>query len=210
MLSYLTAETSFLRSFGNRSLLLVLLCALARTGEGFAKASALGLTLDINPALIVVCGPVLALLVLISLKLEADTLLLARQTGLEQAGNPGWPARISPWLYLLFIVPAASAAFLTFQFVLRLVPSKPGCEGWTWLKQLIDTSYQGGSASVFCIGNLKQGTPFIYPPAQSYFYLLCVAACAYLTYRIAIDWPKARGSVEEKEVEAETETETEE
>jgi hypothetical protein len=205
VLSYLTAETSYLRSFGNRSLLLVLLCALARTGEGFAKASALGLTLDINPALIVVCGPVLALLLLVSLKLEADMLLLARRSGLARASKPDWPARISPWLYLLFIVPAASAAFLALQFILKLVPSKPGCESWTWFKQLIDTAYLGGSASVYCIGNLKQGTPFIYPPAQTYFYLICVGACGYLTYRIVIDWSEARGSLVTAEAEAEAE-----
>jgi hypothetical protein len=52
MLSYLTAETSFLRAFGNRGLLLILMCVLARTGEasneasdaGVAKLSALGLS----------------------------------------------------------------------------------------------------------------------------------------------------------------------
>jgi hypothetical protein len=202
VLAYLTAETSFLRSFGNRSLLLLLLCALARTGESFAKASAVGLTLDINPALIVVFGPVLALILLVSLKLEADTLLLARETALEETAS--LQSEISPWLYLLFIVPVASAAFMAVQFVLKLVPSKPGCEGWTLAKQFVDTTFQGGTASVYCIGNLKQGTPYIYPPGQTYFYVLCVAACAYLTWRIASDWPKARGAVAEKAPESET------
>ncbi|MGA7806322.1 hypothetical protein [Bradyrhizobium sp.] len=195
MLSYLTAETSFLRSFGNRSLLLLVLCVLTRSGESVAKGSGIGVALDINPAVIVVFGPVLALILLVSLKLEADTLLLARETALDETIS--LQSEISPWLYLLFSVPAASAAFMAVQFMLKLVPSRPGCDNWSAAKQLSDTAFQGGSASVYCIGNLKQGTPWIYPPAQTYLYIACVAACAYLTWRIAIDWAKARGAVVE-------------
>ena len=78
MLSYLNAETGFIRAFGNRSLLLIFLCALSRSGDHPGKASALGVSLDLNPGLIMVFGPVLALLFLISLKIESDTLLVAR------------------------------------------------------------------------------------------------------------------------------------
>jgi len=84
MLSYLNAETGFIRAFANRSLLLIFLCALTRGGDRFGKASALGVSLDLNPGLIVVFGPVLALLLLISLKIEADTLVVAREASCQR------------------------------------------------------------------------------------------------------------------------------
>ena len=84
MLSYLNAETGFIRAFANRSLLLIFLCALSRGGDRFGKASAFGVSLDLNPGLIVVFGPVLALLLLISLKIEADTLVVAREVVLPK------------------------------------------------------------------------------------------------------------------------------
>jgi hypothetical protein len=191
VLGYLNAESSFLRAFGNRSLLLMVLCALTRTGDD-AKAGVLGLSLDINPAVIVVIGPVLALLLLISLKVEADTLLLSREVVLEEASKIRHRS-ISSWVYLLFIVPAAATAFLTLQFILKLVPSDAGCEGWGWIRQFVDFSYPGGTPSKFCIGDVKH-TPWIYPPWQTYFFMFCVLCCGYLTYLIARDWPKARGS----------------
>src|SRR4051812_44596147 len=129
MLSYLNAETSFVRAFGNRSLLLMFLCALTRSGTNSGKASALGISLDLNPALIVVFGPAIALFFLISLKIEADSLLVAREAILEEAGKlAGRAAKVSRWVYLLFVVPALTAAFMILQFILMLVPQMPGCE----------------------------------------------------------------------------------
>jgi hypothetical protein len=87
MLSYLNAETGFIRAFANRSLLLIFLCALTRGGDRFGKASALGVSLDLNPGLIVIFGPVLALLLLISLKIEADTLVVAREVVLPKMNH---------------------------------------------------------------------------------------------------------------------------
>jgi len=43
-----------------------------------------------------------------------------------------------------------------------------------------------------CIHNLTDGMPWIYPPIQTYGYVACLAACFYLTYRIAINWAKVR------------------
>jgi hypothetical protein len=34
--------------------------------------------------------------------------------------------------------------------------------------------------------------PWIYPPVQTYGYVACLAACFYLTYRIAWNWAKLR------------------
>jgi hypothetical protein len=193
VLSYLNAETSFVRAFGNRSLLLFFLCVLTRSGDHFGKASALGVSLDINPGLIVVFGPVLALILLISLKIEADTLHLAREAVLDEASKLNRSVlKVSRWIYLLFAVPCVAAAFMTLQFVLKLVPSKPGCEGYHWTQQFTDFSFQGGSPSMYCIRDLTDGTPWIYPPVQTYIYTVCVAACLYLTYEIARTWPKAR------------------
>jgi hypothetical protein len=193
MLSYLNAETSFIRAFGNRSLLLIFLCALARGGDRFGKASALGVSLDLNPGLIAVFGPVLALLLLVALKVEADALLVAREVVLEEMSrlNRG-AAKISGWVFLLFAVPCAAATFMTVQFILNVVPSKPGCAGYVWTRKFTDFSFQGGSPSTYCIHNLTDGMPWIYPPVQTYLYIACLAACFYLTYRIATNWAMVR------------------
>jgi hypothetical protein len=194
MLSYLNSETGFIRAFGNRSLLLILLCALSRGGDRFGKASALGVSFDFNPGLIVVFGPVLALLLLISLKMESDTLLVAREVVLEKMNHLDPHAtRASKWVYPLFIVPAAAATFLTVQFVLNVVPAaKPGCTGYVWTKKFTDFSLQGGTPSTYCIHNLTDGMPWIYSPLQTYGYIACVGACCYLTWLIAVSWAKLR------------------
>jgi hypothetical protein len=195
MLSYLNAETSFIRAFGNRSLLLILLCVLSRNGDRFGKASALGVSLDLNPGLIAVFGPVLALLVLISLKIEADTLLVAREFVVEKMRYLDPRAtRPSKWVFLLFAVPCATATFMTVQFILNVVPAKPGCAGYVWTRKFTDFSVQAGSPSTYCIHNLTDGMPWIYPPVQTYGYVACLAACLYLTYRIAANWAKLRPS----------------
>ena len=193
MLSYLNAETGFIRAFANRSLLLIFLCALTRGGDRFGKASALGVSLDLNPGLIVVFGPVLALLLLISLKIEADTLVVAREVVLPKMSHLDPAAtKASRWVFPLFAVPCAAATFMTAQFILNVVPSKPGCAGYVWTRKFTDFSLQGGSPSTYCIHNLTDGMPWIYPPVQTYGYIACLAACFYLTYRIAINWAKLR------------------
>lgn len=201
MLSYLTAETGFLRSFGNRSLLLILMCVLTRTGEvstgspdaGIAKLSALGLTLAINSAVVAAFGPFVALLILISLKLEADTLLVGRETVLEDASNLSRNMAPSPWVYVLFAAPVGSAVYMALQVVLKLFPEDIGCEKWTWIQQFTDFSHIGGSPSIYCLGDVTKGNPWVYPPLQNYAYLGCIIVCSYLTYRISVDWPQSRG-----------------
>jgi hypothetical protein len=192
MLSYLNAETGFIRAFGNRSLLLIFLCALSR-GDHLGKASALGLSLDLNPGLIVIFGPVLALLFLISLKIESDTLLVAREFVLGKMSHldPG-ATKPSRWVFLLFAVPCATATFMTVQFILNIVPSKPGCTGYVWTRKFTDFSFPGGSPSTYCIHNVTDGMPWIYPPLQTYGYVACLAACFYLTYLIARNWARVR------------------
>jgi hypothetical protein len=193
MLSYLNAETSFIRAFGNRSLLLIFLCALSRGGDRLGKVSALGVSLDLSPGLITVCVPVLALLFLISLKLEADSLVVARETVLDEMSRLNQGASHASWWVLpLFAVPFATAAFMTVQFIVNVVPSKPGCTGYVWTRKFTDFSVQGGTPSTYCIHNLTDGMPWIYPPVQTYGYIVCLAACLYLTYLIAANWARVR------------------
>jgi hypothetical protein len=189
VLSYLSAETSFLRAYGNRSLLLIVLCCLTRTGESIGKATVPGLSLDVGPSLIVIFGPVLALLLLISLKTEADTLLIARDAVRDEA-NGRW-RRVSRLVYVLFVVPALSAAFISLQYLLKLVP-KDRCNDWSWFNQLADASHWQGTPSTYCIGKGAEG-PWIYPPLQSFLYIGCVILCGYITYQLSKDWSKARG-----------------
>src|SRR4051812_43902534 len=103
MLNYLSAEASFLRAFGNRSLLLIFLCALSRTGEKIANASVLGLSLSVSPGIIVVYGPLLTLFLLVGLKTESDSLWVAREAILSDASKLPTRARRPKWaVYLLF------------------------------------------------------------------------------------------------------------
>jgi hypothetical protein len=140
----------------------------------------------------VVFGPILALLLVASLKVEADTLLVARLAILDEASELKLRAKVSWLVYLLFAVPTAAAAFIAIQFFLQLVPRPEGCEAWSWARHLFDLRYWEGTPSTYCLGNIT-GAPWIYPPLQAYLYLACVSACGYLTYRLAKDWRKARG-----------------
>jgi len=194
MLSYLTAEVNFVRAFGNRSLFLVILCAMTRTSDHLGKASAIGLSLDLNPSVIIVFGPFFALMILISLKFEADTLRFAREFVLDEASSASNSApKTNRTIYMLFAVPCITAVFMTLQFVLNVIPSDTGCAGRDWTHQFIDFSHAGGSASTFCIRDVSNGNPWIYPPEQTYLYIACVAGCALLTYRISKTWLQARG-----------------
>jgi hypothetical protein len=72
------------------------------------------------------------------------------------------------------------------------VPAKPGCAGYVWTRKFTDFSVQGGTPSTYCIHNLTDGMPWIYPPVQTYGYVACLAACFYLTYLIARNWVRVR------------------
>jgi hypothetical protein len=197
MQSYLSAESTFLRAFGNRCLLLLFLCVLSRTASTSGRASVLGLSIDVSPGTIVVLGPVLALLFLISLKMEADNLMVARNDLLGQNQRAprvriGWP------LYALFGLPTATAAFLFSQYFLKLVPADiPGapldeCNTFDRSGYLFDFR-RAGFPTKYCIGNLpSDGMPWIYPPYQTYGYILLILGCAYLSYVLCRDWRKYR------------------
>ena len=58
----------------------------------------------------VLATAVVALLVLVSLKLEADNLALARPVALAEAKGPASLGRPSPWTYALFCMPVLAAA----------------------------------------------------------------------------------------------------
>jgi len=197
LLSYLTAEIRFLRSFGNRCLLLLLMCVLLRTGNvaahatgGIAKLSAPGLSVDINPAIVLWFGPVVALLIVLSLKLEADALHLARKVALNESSELNGRVTTSWWTYVLFCIPTIVAGYMTLQFVLKLFPGA-NCANWSWLRQFYD--FAGwAKPSIYCLGDLTQGTPWVYIPVQTWIYVACVAACAYLTYFMSADWKQSR------------------
>jgi hypothetical protein len=195
MLSYLSMETAYIRVFGNRSLLLLFLCALSRTGDKLGNASVLGLSLNINPGVIVVYGPLLIFLLLVALRSESDALLTAREVVLDEASElPARARRIGLAVYALFLAPVACAIFLVVQFFKAVIPSDESCDGFNRLRQFFDLSWIGGTPSIYCIQNVKDGMPWIYPPFQAYVYALILGASAYLTLAIARNWAKARGA----------------
>ncbi len=193
MLGYLAAETAFVRAFGNRSLLLVFLCALSRTGNKMGSASALGLSLDVNPGVIVVFGPLLALFLLLALKVEADGLLLGRETVLAEASAlPARARRGGRLAYVLFLAPALAATFLVWTYLAEVVPLTEGC-GYDRWRQLYDLRWAAGTPTLYCLHDIKDGMPWIYPPFQVYGYVVCLALCFRVTWSVARDWSKARG-----------------
>jgi hypothetical protein len=196
MQSYLSAESTFLRAFGNRCLLLLFLCVLSRTGSTTGKASALGLSIDVSPGTIVVLGPILALLFLISLKMEADNLMIARNDLLGQSQRVP-RVRVAWWLYGLFTLPTAAAAFLFLQYFLNLVPagtaSEPAadCKTFSRLRYLADFGLEGFPTK-YCIDDITVGMPWIYPPYQTYGYISIIIGCGYISYVLCRDWTKYR------------------
>lgn len=190
MQSYLTAESTFLRAFGNRCLLLIFLCVLSRMGMPGGKASILGLSIDISQGTIVVLGPVLALGLLLSLRMEAENLMIARNDLLSQ--NQRAPKiRIGWWIYFLFALPTLTAAFLSWQYFTNLVPATADCPTFNRLRLLMDFGL-GGFPTKYCIADITAGMPWIYPPLQSYVYILIVAGCGYISYLLCREWSKYR------------------
>lgn len=196
MQSYLSAESTFLRAFGNRCLLLLFLCVLSRTGSTTGKASVLGLSIDVSPGTIVVLGPILALLFLISLKMEADNLMVARNDLLSQSQKTS-RSRIGWWPYGLFALPTAAAIFLFWQYFVNLVPARiagaaaADCNTFNRLRYLGDFGL-GGFPTKYCINDITVGMPWIYPPYQTYGYIVILTTCGYLCYSICRDWTKYR------------------
>jgi hypothetical protein len=202
MLAYLNNEVNFLRAFGTRCLLLVFLCALSRTGAGIPHASALGLTIDLNPGVIAIVGAPLALLLLYSLKLEADSLRMARLAILSELVDLHRVAKYKPGaIYLLFCVPFGCAVFLFIQYVLKVTLVSRTCGDWLW--HFIDWGSRFG-ASKYCIGDKTEGMPWIYAPWQTYGYLVVIAVMVFVTYRMAKEWTQYRGP-ESQRTEAESE-----
>lgn len=193
MLSYLTAEAAFVRAFCNRSLLLIFLCALTRTGEKLGNASALGLSLNINPGIIVIFGPLLVVFLLVGLKIEADSLRVARDVVLSEATSlPASLKRPGIAVLALFFVPVMSTVFFIIQYLLNVVPHGTACNQYFW-KQFYDPEYlMIGTASTYCVGNISDNMPWIYPPFQIYLYLICLIGSIRMSYAIAKQWSQAR------------------
>jgi hypothetical protein len=93
-----------------------------QAGSAGPKVSALGLSIDINPAVLLWFGPFVALLLAVSLKMEADTLRIARAALLDESSKLKMRIKVSKWIIVLFYTPTLAAAYLTLQFVLRLFP----------------------------------------------------------------------------------------
>jgi len=82
--------------------------------------------------------------------------------------------KASRWVFPLFVVPCAAATFMTVQFILNVVPSKPGCAGYVWTRKFTDFLAPGRFAiDLTAFHNLTDGMPWIYPPVQN----LRIVAC---------------------------------
>lgn len=191
MLSYLTAENAFLRTLGNRCLLLLFLCALTRTGQATGNGSFLGISISVSQGLIIVGGPILAILFLLSTKLESDNLEIARYEIIDEIRGKG-KRKNGGLPHLLFAFPTLAAIFFIVQFSTDLVPASSPCIGFDHARFLYDFSLQAGFASKTCIQDVKDNMPWIYPPLQLYFNFMIVIACGWLSWALARQWSKYR------------------
>ena len=191
MLPYLTAENAFVRTLGNRCLLLLFLCALTRTGSAAGTGSFQGISVQVSQGLLIVAGPVLALFLLLASKLESDNLEVARR---EVAAACGAGARRAGGIlpHALFTIPTLAAAFLVVQFWTDLVPASVPCPGFDHMRFAYDASLQGGFASKLCIGDVTADMPWIYPPSQLYAYGAVLLGCAWLSVRLSHQWLRSR------------------
>ena len=196
MLSYLNAETGFIRAFANRGLLLIFLCALTRGGDQLRQGiGARGVARSQSRSVSWFSVPSLALLLLICAQDRGRPLVVAREVVLPKMNHLDPAAtKASGWVFPLFARSRSSRhVHDSAVHPQRLCcPRNRDVAGYVWTRKFTDFSIQGGSPSTYCIHNLTDGMPWIYPPLQTYGYVACLGACFYLTYRIARNWAKLR------------------
>jgi hypothetical protein len=188
MLAYLSAENAFLRTLGNRSLVLLFLCALTRTGQAAGSGAFLGISIALSQGVIIVGGPILAILFLLSTRLESDNLEIARFEILDEIREKGQKRKNSVLPYILFAFPTIAAGFLVVQFGIDLVPAAEPCPGFDHARFLYDFSLQ----SKLCVHDVTDNMPWIYPPLQLYFYLLLLVVCGWLSWSLGLQWGRQR------------------
>ena len=126
-----------------------------------------------------------------ALKLEANSLRMARLSILSEFEDLHRVTKYKPGaIYLLFCVPLGCAVFLFIQYVLKVTLVSRTCGDWQW--HFIDWGSPFG-ASKYCIGDKTAGMPWIYPPWQTYAYLLVIACMVFVTSRLAKEWTRYRG-----------------
>ena len=91
----------------------------AGAGGAAERVSVLGLSIDISPGIIVIFGPLLSLLVLLSLKMEADNLVVGRLSVLDDAQSvkPLFQ-RTELSVRVLFLAPLIALLFFFVQYLI--------------------------------------------------------------------------------------------
>lgn len=195
MIAYLASESNFLRSAANRCLLLLFLAALTRMGGDSVSGNAnvMGVTVQISQGLLIVAGPIIAMLFALLLKYEVNSLELGRYTILNEVSGTSRHRPSQGVAYALLLVPPIASAFFTIQFVENLIPANAACNDFVRARMLYDLSLGNGQASIFCIGDVTKNMPWIYPPYQTYVYIILTIVSVYISAQAIRSWNKFRG-----------------
>lgn len=193
MIGYLKDESQFLKTLGNRCLLLLFLAALTRVGHvQSGNVGLLGVSVSVSQGYIIIGGPVICLLMLSSLYPESRMLLVGR--GLLGEEVKYLPTNV---LYKLsavsmFYFPCLAASFFVIQYVTNLVPASETCV-FSRLRHFYDVTLWA-SPSMFCIGDRVIDMPWIYTPIQVWLYLGFVLLCGFVGEAMRRDWMRNRAA----------------
>ncbi|RUX20703.1 hypothetical protein EOA23_27765 [Mesorhizobium sp. M2A.F.Ca.ET.042.01.1.1] len=195
MIAYLASESSFLRSAANKCLLLLFLAALTRMGGDTVSGNAnvMGVTVQISQGLLIVAGPIISVLIALLMKYEVNSLELARYTILDEISGTSRRRPSQGVAYALLLLPPIASAFFTIQFVENLIPANAACNDFVRARMLYDFSLGNGEASIFCIGDVTKNMPWIYPPYQTYLYVILAIVSLYVSTQAIKSWNKFRG-----------------
>lgn len=161
-------------------------------GQAAGNGAFLGISIALSQGVIIVGGPILAVLFLLSTRLESDNLEIARFEILDEVRAKGRKENNSILPYFLFAFPTIAVAFFVVQFGIDLVPAADPCPGFDHARFLYDFSLQGGFQSKLCIHDVTDNMPWIYPPLQLYIYLLLIVVCGWLSWSLGRQWARNR------------------
>jgi len=196
-IAYRKEERVFIRTHLIFLSFVVICCAVSRAPSMLGKFSFEGIGLILNVGHVVVLAPFVIVSGLVWQGWAVRHLAEQRRLAAEQRGDEELPSLSysSPaWLWLLlFLVPALGQLFLLIQFVQEMAPADVGCASFAhhrflWDLRLADLD---GMKSIYCFGltpKEQNSMPYIYPPIQSWLYLVLLGCGIWQAWAIWRAW----------------------
>ncbi len=197
LLAYRKSETRFLLALGVLFGVAALLWVIARDPKILVQLDWLGLKLNVNVGHAVVLGPLMLVAGCVLILVAATRLHEHRSLLSVPVARPS-----RAWLALLFF-PAAVVLVLGRQFIMEFVPRAAGddilgnCRTFDHWRMLWDPSLLEESGNfVYCfsgLGEVQNHLPEIFPPFESWAYMVVAGLCAWILSRAWREW-NASGS----------------